>query len=104
MCTVYEWKEEVCGRKIHYTCTQKEGDICSGTTSNTPCPICPPFNALKASCARLKVAALSMAVMIIDVPVAALVSFQHPPQLGEFHTMPGAPPIKGKVGILPNVG
>ena len=48
--------------------------------------------------------ALSMAVMINDLPVAVLVSLQHPPQLGELNTMPGAPPIKGKVGILPNVG
>jgi len=94
---------EVGGRKIHYS-PQKAGDTCWASTSNTPCPICPPFNASKASDARLKVAALSMAVMIIHVPVAALVSFQHPPQLGEFHTMPGAPPIKGNVGSLPNVG
>jgi len=46
---------------------------------------------------------LSIAVMINDAPVTVLVSFQHPPQLGEFHAMPGAPPIKGKVVILPNV-
>jgi hypothetical protein len=42
--------------------------------------------------------------MNIHAPVAALVTFQHPPQLGEFHETPGAPPIKGKMGILPNVG
>jgi hypothetical protein len=48
--------------------------------------------------------ALSMAVMINDLPVVVLVSLQHPPQLGELNATPGAPPIKGKVGILPNVG
>ena len=91
------------GEKIHYS-PQNAGDTCWATTSNTPCPICPPFNVSKASVARLKVAELSMAVMIIHIPVAVLVSFQHPPQLGEFHTMPGAPPIKGKVGRSPIVG
>ena len=75
------------------------------TTSNTPNPIWPPFNFLKASVAILKVlAALSMAVMVIDAPVAVLVNSQHPPQSVEFHTRPGAPPIKGKVGRSPNVG
>jgi hypothetical protein len=84
---------------------QIERDICSATTSNTPCPICPPFNVTKASCAMLKPdPALSMAVMINDAPVALLVSLQHPPQLGELNVTLGAPPIKGKVGILPNVG
>lgn len=48
--------------------------------------------------------ALSMAVKISDPFVAVLVSFQHPPQLGELNATPGAPPIKGKVGIFPNVG
>ena len=47
---------------------------------------------------------VSTAVMINDAPVVVLVRFQHPPQSGEFHPMPGAPPIKGKVEILPNVG
>ena len=45
-----------------------------------------------------------MAVMIRDAFVALLVSFQHPPQLGELNPTPGAPPIKGNVGILPKVG
>ena len=42
--------------------------------------------------------------MINDAPVVVLVSFQHPPQLAELNTTSGAPPIKGKVGILPDVG
>jgi len=71
----------------------QEGDTWSAITSNVPCPICPPFNASKAPFAMLKVAALSTAVMTIHAPVATLVSLQHPPQLGEFHAMPGAPPI-----------
>jgi hypothetical protein len=33
-----------------------------------------------------------------------LVSFQHEPQLGEFHTTSNAPPIKGKDGTSPNLG
>lgn len=48
--------------------------------------------------------AASMAVKLIDTPVAGLVRFQHPPQLGEFHTTSKAPPMKGNVGISPNVG
>jgi hypothetical protein len=84
---------------------QTERSICSATTSNTPCPICPPFKVTKASCAMLKPdPELSTAVMINDAPVTVLVSLQHPPQSGELNTTPGAPPIKGKVGILPNVG
>ena len=47
---------------------------------------------------------LSMAVITEDAPVTVLVSLQHPTQLGELNATPGAPPIKGKVGILPNVG
>jgi hypothetical protein len=42
--------------------------------------------------------------MISDAPVASPVSFQHAPQVGELYTTSGAPPIKGQVGILPNVG
>ncbi len=90
---------------MHHNNPQTPRSTCSATTSITPCPIWPPFNVTKASCAMLKPdPALSMAVMINDLPVAVLVSLQHPPQLSELNTMPGAPPIKGKVGILPNVG
>ena len=92
-------------KKMHHRIPQTERSISSATTSITPCPICPPFNVTKASCARLKPdPELSMAVMISDLFVVWLVSLQHPPQLGELNTTPGAPPIKGKVGILPNVG
>jgi len=74
------------------------------TTFKTPCPTCPPFKCTKASCAILKPApAVSMAVMLIDNPVAAFVRLQHPPQLGEFHTTSKAPPMKGNDGISPNV-
>ena len=47
--------------------------------------------------------AVSIAVMLMDTPVAALVKLQHPPQLGEFHTTSKAPPMKGNDGISLNV-
>jgi len=90
---------------MHHTNLQTSRSTSSAITSITPCPIWPSFNVTKASCARLKPdPKLSIAVMVIHIPVAALVRFQHAPQLSEFHAMPGAPPIKGKVVILPNVG
>ena len=47
---------------------------------------------------------LSIAVILIETPVAMLVRFQHEPQSGEFHTTSNAPPINGKEGISPKVG
>jgi hypothetical protein len=41
---------------------------------------------------------------LIDTPVAGLVRLQHEPQLGEFQTTSNAPPMKGNLGISPNVG
>ena len=84
---------------------QTEGDTLLATTSMTPCPISPPFNRTKASCAMLNpTPAASTAVKLIDTLVAGLVRLQHPPQLGEFHTTSNAPPMKGNVGTSPNVG
>ena len=92
------------GRNIQRRNPQTERSISSASNSITPCPICPPFNVLKASVARLKLdPAPSTAIIINDAPVL-LVNLQHPPQLGELNTTPGTPPIKGKVGTLPNVG
>jgi len=47
--------------------------------------------------------AVSMAVILIDMPVAVLVRLQHAPQLGEFHTTSKAPPMNGNDGISLNV-
>ena len=75
------------------------------TTSTTPCPTCPPFNCTNASCAILNPApAVSTATILIEVPVAELVNFQHDPQLGEFQTTSNAPPMKGNDGTSPKVG
>ena len=75
------------------------------TTSTAPLLMSPPVNFSKASCAMLKPAtAASMAVMLIVAPVAGFVKFQHPPQLGEFHTTSKAPPMNGNEGTSPNVG
>lgn len=75
------------------------------TTSTKPCPICPPFNCTKASCAMLNPEPVaSTATKLIEVPVAGLVKVQHEPQLGEFQTTSNAPPMKGKDGTSPNVG
>lgn len=84
---------------------QTEGDTLVANTSTTPCPTCPPFNCTKASCAILNPApAVSIATILIELPVPALVKFQQDPQLGEFQTTSSAPPIKGKDGTSPNVG
>jgi len=92
-------------RKMHQSGNpQNPGGASLATTSITPLPILPPFKFLKALFPRFQVAALSMAIMNILLPVATLVSSQHEPQLGEFHVTPGAPPIKGKVGTSLNVG
>ena len=85
---------------------QTDGATLVATTSSTPDPNLPSlFNLMTTACAALKpTPAVSIAVYGIDTPVAGLVMFQHPPQLGEFQTTSKAPPTKGKVGRLPNVG
>ena len=73
------------------------------TTSIVVCT--PPFKTLNAAVPKLKPwPAESTAVMKIVAPFAGLVMLQHPPQLGEFHATSKAPPTKGELGIVSNVG
>jgi len=92
---------------------RRQGPAVIGTASTSnisgiPGPPVPPLKSLKATLPMLKPVHLdqtvSMAVILIDLPVFLLVNFQHLPQLREPDLMSNAPPRYGKSKKLENCG